>query len=185
MRGVRNAFRQRCVARFPVPSRGRPSDVQRTLARLTSTETSEKTLRRPVVLGLDHAGVGVRCLTQSLEWYRGVLGMTHVLAEDPAFNDGILMVGVAGVPLVALLELPEAEAPLTGSRSQRGHFAVRVSEDEFAAFRQNLPKLLRLHAGTEAAPWIQEDDFGRQRSLFFFDPDGNEVEVTTWLQPPP
>uniref|UniRef100_A0A7S2BL61 VOC domain-containing protein n=1 Tax=Alexandrium andersonii TaxID=327968 RepID=A0A7S2BL61_9DINO len=139
----------------------------------------------PQLLGLDHAAIGVRDLSRSLRWYGGVLGMDHVLADDPAFNGDIAMAGVRGAPLLALLRLPENEAPLKGSREQRGHFALRVGNADFERLRETLPALLqayRAHDGQSL--WIEEQDYGRQLSLFFQDPDSNEIEVTTWLRPP-
>lgn len=144
-----------------------------------------ESLAPPRLLGLDHAAVGVRDLVQSLKWYHGVLGMEHVLADDPMFNGDIAMAGVRGAPLVALLRLPENESPLAGSREQRGHFALRISNEDFTKLRGQLPTMLRTHrAHDRQSLWIEEQDYGRQLSLFFEDPDGNEVEVTTWLRPP-
>merc|ERR1712194_968902 len=88
-----------------------------------------------------------------------------------------------GKAFFALLRLPEGERPLQGSRSQKGHVAMRVSNDEFSAFKAKLPDLLKSNqVNSEQSLEIEEDDYGIQQSLFFEDPDGNELEVTTWVQ---
>merc|ERR1719464_2061880 len=89
-----------------------------------------------------------------------------------------------GAAFIALLRLPEGEAPLVGSRSQKGHVAFRVSNKEFQALRERLPTLLKEHqVYADQSVDIIEEDYGVQQSLFFFDPDGNELEVTTWDAP--
>ena len=63
----------------------------------------------------------------------------------------------------------------------KGHLALRMSNAEFTAFHAALPQLLGRHkAAAEQRTDIEEQDYGVQKSLFFYDPDGNEVEVTTW-----
>ncbi|CAJ1383930.1 unnamed protein product [Effrenium voratum] len=138
------------------------------------------------ILGLDHAAVGVKDLQRSLTWYRGVLGLKHMFADDPMFNDGIAMMGVNHIPLLALLRLPSSEEPLQGSREQRGHFALRTKPEDFSVWRATLPDLLRRHkAHAGQSLWLEEQDYGQQRSLFFQDPDTNEIEVAAWFQGEP
>eukprot|EP01062_Namystynia_karyoxenos_P066900 TRINITY_DN60820_c0_g1_i1.p1 TRINITY_DN60820_c0_g1~~TRINITY_DN60820_c0_g1_i1.p1 ORF type:complete len:281 (+),score=101.03 TRINITY_DN60820_c0_g1_i1:83-844(+) len=131
---------------------------------------------------IDHVAIGVRSQRDSLLWYRGVLGMEQFLAKHPHFDNQYVVMIRGGGAVLALLQLPDGEQPLNGSREQRGHAAVRVSPAEFQRFRRLLPELLekhRLHPEQSAA--IQEQDYGLQLSLFFYDPDGNELEVTTWV----
>lgn len=141
-------------------------------------------MQPPPILCLDHAAVGVRDLSRSVLWYQNVLGFVQVLAHDPNFTGEIAMMGFPGNAMLALLRLPADEGPLAGSRSQRGHFALRTTPVGFSAWRERLPQLLQAHRIHEGQSlWIQEDDYGRQQSLFFFDPDENEIEVTTWTVP--
>jgi len=72
--------------------------------------------------------------------------------------------------------------PLSGSREQKGHTAFKVSVESFWEYHTALPRLLqshRVHSGQSID--FEEADYGRQLSLFFYDPDANEVEVTTWV----
>jgi len=130
---------------------------------------------------IDHCAFGVRDLEVSKKWYAKVLSMDHLFADDPNFNGEIAMVGNGAVKL-ALLELPTDQNPLPGSRYQRGHVAFEVSNEEFWAFKDVLSKLLVENRACENQRTdIIEEDYGIQKSLFFFDPDDNELEVTTWI----
>eukprot|EP00928_Gymnodinium_smaydae_P044516 TRINITY_DN29691_c0_g1_i1.p1 TRINITY_DN29691_c0_g1~~TRINITY_DN29691_c0_g1_i1.p1 ORF type:complete len:192 (+),score=38.67 TRINITY_DN29691_c0_g1_i1:46-621(+) len=137
----------------------------------------------PPMLCLDHAALGVRDLGRSVAWYGAVLGMRPFRADDPQFSGDIAMVK-SGDAALALLLLPPGETPLKGSREQRGHAAMRVDWDAFVAFRSALPELLEQQRQVHPAQslWIEEMDYGVQKSLFFLDPDGNELEITTWVR---
>ena len=75
---------------------------------------------------LDHATLPVRDLQCTQEWLRGVLGMVPFRADDPHFASEDLRMVRNGPAVVALLRLPEGEAPLQGSRSQKGHVSVHM-----------------------------------------------------------
>jgi len=78
-------------------------------------------------------------------------------------------------------------------RILRGHFSLSVeTQHEFDGFRETLPqKLESLHNrlkrtdGEGLDPegsflWVEYEDYGVQESVFFHDPDLNEVEVSYW-----
>lgn len=130
---------------------------------------------------LDHAAVGVRNLKVTQDWLAAVLGMVPFRSDDPNFAGEALAMVRNGAVKIALLQLPEGETPLQGSRSQKGHVALRVPTQEFERFRYGLPALLQEHrVHPQQSVQVEEDNYGVQRSLFFHDPDGNELEVTTW-----
>ena len=67
------------------------------------------------------------------------------------------------------------------SRAQKGHFAFRTDGATFWKLHAALPTLLDAHkARAQQRTDVLCDDFAVQLSMFFEDPDGNEVEVTTW-----
>lgn len=84
-------------------------------------------------------------------------------------------------------------------RALRGHFAFSVgSKAEFERFREKLPReLKRLHEeslledesiggssverdDSAEGEWVEYQNYGVQESVFFHDPDLNEVEVCFW-----
>ena len=129
----------------------------------------------------DHVAIPASSLARSVAWYKNVLGFEDFMQHEPTFIGPDLAFLRQGGVALALLSLPKTEVPLRGSRSQKGHFAMRVDSKGFWHLDKTLPALLLEHrAGSEHSVEIFRDDFSVQLSLFFYDPDGNEVEVTTW-----
>ena len=132
---------------------------------------------------IDHVCVVCRDVGASIEWYKNVLNLKHAYADEPDYgSDPAIMVGEgAGAPAVALLPLADGAEPV---RYHNGaHFALRCdTRADFDTVRAELPARLarhRAHAAHDVA--IDEHDYGLQLCLFFDDPDGNIVEVTTWV----
>lgn len=129
----------------------------------------------------DHVAIGVEDLKVARRWYMDVLGMVDFMQEEPTFVGDDLAFLRQGGAYLALLALPRGERPLRGSRAQKGHFALRVDGTTFWELHKRLPQLLETHRAHEGQRTdILCDDFAVQVSLFFWDPSGNEVEVTTW-----
>lgn len=117
--------------------------------RLSGSARSSAAPEPVPLLGLDHAAIGVRDLHTSLAWYGAVLGMGHVLDDDPAFNGDIAMAGVAGVPMLALLKLPEDARPALTMEEVEKH---TTKEDGWIVlFGEviNVTRYLPLHPGGE------------------------------------
>ena len=130
---------------------------------------------------MDHVAIGVRSLAASRRWYQRVLGMTDFMTEEPTFVGEDLAFMRSGGAYLALMRLAGDRAPLRGARDQKGHFALRVDGLTFWDLHRRLPALLREHRANPAqSTAILCDDFAVQLSMFFYDPDGNEVEITTW-----
>lgn len=120
----------------------------------------------PLICDLHHVSLIVADTTESLRFYRDVLGLTP-LAERPelAFPGAWFAAGDGGRQ-IHLLELPNpdpiAGRPIHGGRDR--HLALRVSSlDEL---------IVRLAAA--ALPYTLSHS-GR-RALFCRDPDGNALE---------
>eukprot|EP01063_Lacrimia_lanifica_P005379 TRINITY_DN13138_c0_g1_i1.p2 TRINITY_DN13138_c0_g1~~TRINITY_DN13138_c0_g1_i1.p2 ORF type:complete len:166 (+),score=61.36 TRINITY_DN13138_c0_g1_i1:48-545(+) len=138
---------------------------------------------RPAAVNrLDHVALGVRSLAVSKEWYQSVLGFEPFMADDPNFADDDLAMVKAGDAIFALLRIPEGERALRGSREQKGHAALSVTPAEIRRLYHDLPKLLEQHrVCSQQRLDIDVQDYGAQLSLFFYDPDNNELEVSAWV----
>ena len=129
----------------------------------------------------DHVAIGVTDLAVSVKWYKAVLGCVDFMQHERTFvGDDLAFLRQGGVYL-ALLALGTGVRPLRGSRAQKGHFAIRVDDGTFWHLHKLLPLLLEKHrAHAEQPVDVLCDGFAVQVSMSFYDPDGNEVEITTW-----
>ena len=125
------------------------------------------------VQGLDHVALTVRDVPRSVAWYRDVLGLERRYEE--VWGDFPAVVG-AGTTSLALFPAPvPAPAPPPGRDvlSVR-HIAFRVDREAFDRARGELE-------ARGLAPTFQ--DHTAAHSLYFTDPDGHQLELTTYDVP--
>lgn len=129
------------------------------------------------VSDIDHVHFEVRDRDVAAEWYRRILGLVRherlaSWAEDPM---GPLI--LATVDMKPLLSLFTRECQAS---SRDTTIAFRVSGQEFLDFLVELPslKLTRRSGGQLTAADLVDHDLSW--SLYFVDPDGNRLEVTTY-----
>ena len=133
---------------------------------------------------LDHVCVVCSDVGASLNWYKNVLDFEHAYACEADYGvDPAIVIGPgAGTPAVALLPLADGAKPI---RYHNGaHFALRCdTRADFDRVRAELPGRLAKHQShAKQSLDVDEQDYGLQLCLFFDDPDGNIVEVTTWIE---
>lgn len=120
--------------------------------------------------GIDHVAIAVRDVAASARWYQEVLGLRRL--HEEVWGDFPAMVG-AGTTAIALFPVsgdPPKPRPDRDTLAMR-HFAFRVSRRNFDAAKQRLAGLrIEFH----------EQDHQIARSIYFSDPDGHEVELTTY-----
>ena len=117
---------------------------------------------------LDHVSINVTDRTRSIEWYRDVLGLAQL--NQPTADDEPVFLGQPGLQFglfQAQRHSPAREPESSGLR----HVALVV--DDLDAARERL----RSH-GVE----FRDEDHGNALSLYFSDPDGNVVELTTYVR---
>ncbi len=126
--------------------------------------------------GLDHVHVAVRDRRAAAEWYGRVLGLApapeHAAwAENP--QGPLFLATPGGAHCLALFQRrPETEGDHT--------VAFRTGGAGFARFRDSLAELdLRDRHGGAVGPG-DVVDHGGACSLYFCDPDGNRIELTTY-----
>jgi catechol 2,3-dioxygenase-like lactoylglutathione lyase family enzyme len=137
------------------------------------------------VRALDHVCVAVSNVDASIEWYGNVLGLRLAHATQPHFYPVDptcpAFMGIPDHPGTGIALLPSQERLIADHRG--AHFALRVSADTFAEAHGGEAlkrRLVKFQAHPEQSTDIEFWDYGIQHSLFFCDPDGNVVELTTW-----
>jgi catechol 2,3-dioxygenase len=132
------------------------------------------THREPFVMprleGLDHVALAVRDVRASAQWYCDVLGLERL--HEAAWGDTPAMVGVGGT-MLALFPVRGAEPkPPPGKDVLAArHVAFRTDAQSFAEARVELRG-----RGIE----VEFQDHGIAHSIYFRDPDGHELEITTY-----
>ncbi|MEM8681303.1 MAG: VOC family protein [Planctomycetota bacterium] len=123
-------------------------------------------------LELDHVEIYVTDRAKATEWYAQVLGFHPIEAFADWAEQGPLMLGNQHSQMIALFP-GEAQ----GAHPIRGHrrIAFRVTAEGFAEFIQTSKMWRNPPLGRES---IQ--DHQRAISVYFTDPFGNPLEVTTY-----
>ncbi len=123
---------------------------------------------------IDHIELFVPSRQQAAEWYGKVFGF-QVLEEhrDWAMEGGPLMISNdGGHTMIALFKgPPQGQQEVCGFR----RLAFRVTDSDFLRFMESSGSLLAAPLGPEN---IQDHE--KAISVYFSDPDGNPLEVTTY-----
>jgi len=117
---------------------------------------------------LDHVSLNVSDRARSIAWYRDVLGLEQ--RGEPRRDDWPVFMGEFGACVAlfqAQIESAAREPESTGLR----HVAFMVDRDDLADAQERL----RDH-GVE----FRFEDHGNAHSLYFPDPDGNVIELTSY-----
>lgn len=122
--------------------------------------------------GLDHVAITVRDPLRSAEWYHDVLGLERRFEEAWGDYPIVLLAGDSGVAIFpADSREPRTVADAHNTITMR-HFAFRVDGRNFEAAKERM----RLLAMT-----FREEDHAISRSIYIDDPDGHEIEITTYV----
>jgi catechol 2,3-dioxygenase-like lactoylglutathione lyase family enzyme len=123
-----------------------------------------------VIQSIDHVALAVRDVRRSAAWYQDVLGLERLYEE--AWGDFPAVVGTGGTS-IALFPV-EGDQP----RGRPGrdtlamrHLAFRVDRSNFARARERLEA-----RGISVS--FQDHDIAH--SIYFHDPDGHQLEITTY-----
>jgi len=120
--------------------------------------------------GLDHVALSVRDVELSANWYVEVLGFERLY---PGMWDGVPVFVARGKTALALFPRGDAQANPPSPRGSTGilHLALRADRKNFAAAQRDLKS--RGIAFNFA-------DHEVSHSIYFRDPDGIELEITTY-----
>ena len=132
-------------------------------------------MSRFAVAGLDHVHVYVRDRTAAARWYGAVLGLRRdrrFAAWAREVGGPLTLTAADGVTHVALFE----------DDRRAGHgttVALRTDGEGFVSFSKRSARLALFDKRRRpAAPRLQDHE--QSLSLYFNDPDGNPVELTTY-----
>ena len=117
---------------------------------------------------LDHLSLNVSDRPRSIAWYRDVLGLEQ--RGNARRDDWPVFMGDFGACVAlfqAQVESPDRAPESTGLR----HVAFMVGREDLAAAQERL---------RERGVDFRLEDHGNAHSLYFPDPDGNVIELTSY-----
>ncbi len=117
---------------------------------------------------LDHVSLNARDRQRSIEWYRDTLGLEQ--SNEPTADDEPVFLGAFGA-CIALFQAASDPGPRERESAGLRHVAFALEAADFAAAREHLEE-----RGVDFRP----EEHGFASSLYFPDPDGNVIELTTY-----
>lgn len=121
--------------------------------------------------GIDHIALSVSDVERSAQWYIHVLGFE---ARHEGMWDGVPVFVGKGNTALALFPVRSASDSEGGRhRGRRSmlHFALRANRQNFKAAQEELKR-----RGIE----FEFEDHEISHSIYFQDPDGHKIEITTY-----
>ena len=120
--------------------------------------------------GIDHVALTVRDISRSIAWYRDVLGLER--KHEEVWGDCPAMMCAGSTALALFPASGRAEdSPDARATVAMRHLAFRVDGANFTRAREELRA-----RGIE----FSFEDHSISRSIYFRDPDGYELELTTY-----
>lgn len=119
---------------------------------------------------LDHVSLNVSDRPASIAWYRNVLGLEQ--RNEPRQDDWPVFMGEFGRCIALFQAEVESQARDRESTGLR-HVAFMVSREDLERAREHL-SALRVE--------FRSEDHGNALSIYLADPDGNVVELTTYVR---
>jgi len=118
--------------------------------------------------GIDHVAMGVRDIERSAKWYIDVLGFERL--HEGMWNGVPTFIG-KGNTGIALFPANQEQKTSAHREIRMLHLAFRTNRENFLAAQRELDKL-----GIE----FEFQDHEISHSIYFRDPDGHQLEITTY-----
>jgi catechol 2,3-dioxygenase-like lactoylglutathione lyase family enzyme len=125
--------------------------------------------------GIDHVALGVRDIERSVNWYTEVLGFE--LFHEGMWDGVPTFIGKGDTGIALFPPNSDAKSTSSSHRELRMlHLAFRADRENFLAAQRDLQK-----RGIE----FEFQDHEISHSIYFRDPDGHQLEITTYEVPKP
>lgn len=122
------------------------------------------------IQGIDHVALAVRDVERAAKWYQDVLGLLRM--HEDTWGSFPAMVGAGGTSLALFpVQGDDPGDPPGKNVITMRHIAFRVDRANFEKAKSDLR-----HRGIE----IESQDHEIAHSIYFRDPDGHEIEITTY-----
>ena len=135
-------------------------------------------MKRIRITELDHIVLNVADIDRSLEFYINVLGLTpERLDEFKAGKIGFPSVRINRETIIDLFPIPEGDSvqKSDGKRDANlNHFCMVIGHEDFAGIVDYLTENGIALCEGPVSRWGAR---GRATSVYFLDPDGNEIEL--------
>jgi catechol 2,3-dioxygenase-like lactoylglutathione lyase family enzyme len=135
-------------------------------------------MKRITVTELDHIVLNVRNIDRSLEFYINVLGLTpERLDEFRAGKVGFPSVRINQETIIDLFPMPEGKSVQENDGKREAnlnHFCMVIGQEDFAGI---VDYLKEKEIAVREGPVSRWGARGRATSVYFLDPDGNEIEL--------
>ena len=123
--------------------------------------------------GLDHVAIVVTDVERSVAWYREVLGLERI---HDAWGNEPAVVGAGGSGIAIFQVTGDGVTQVAPNHGSIGlnHLAFRVDRSNFERAQEHLRSCgIKFHF----------EDHGISHSIYFTDPDGHLLEITTYDLP--
>ena len=135
-------------------------------------------MRKIKIIELDHIVLNVRDIDRSLKFYTETLGLQPERVDE--FTAGKVSFPSVRITDDTIIDLFPIEGPAVGDlvgekvAGNLNHFCMVIGTDDFSGIVEYLKeKEIPIRAG----PVSRWGARGRATSVYFLDPDGNEVEL--------
>jgi catechol 2,3-dioxygenase-like lactoylglutathione lyase family enzyme len=120
--------------------------------------------------GIDHVALSVRNIEQSAKWYMEVLGFERL--HEGMWNGVPTFIGKGNTGIALFPARSDAKSTSSSHRELRMlHLAFRANRGDFLAAQRELE---------ERGIKFDFQDHEISHSIYFRDPDGHQLEITTY-----